>query len=923
MLADTVPARGGASLPDQTAGATASALEAEVLGLLGQGGGVVVDTSGAGLGKSFATWELVGRLLLADVTVEYLVPTRALRGEAATLARSMSIPVVELPGLGEEAATWRGGGCVDPEGVARARAAHPAGQAEHCGACPYRERCPLIAARKVGFSPASNAVLLTTSAGWSLRGPRPMRVGERRVTVVDERVWHLATRTFTLSLAQLQALKRDGVAATSHLVDALGASALRDKGREVAGWTLEDVAAVDDGTVGDLLRVDLDAVSFHAGRAWAAREAGVGDPGSWEGLVALRELARAGELGRCWVSHGALVVPAARALPQPRTGEVLLCLDATASLHVAALLWPRVRMVTVSRAPLQRPRLLHLAVKTSVERGGSKESRAATLAGRAATLAGRLAAAGALGFAPRADLLDAQHPLHVEGGGQWLYHAGPQGRGSNVHAHERRAVLLPYHVPRAQVELVAEQWRRGDPGPLDMERVTLEDGRREWLRVGALGEAWGAEAREQLVDAELYQEAHRLRGLRESGRELVFIGGHVPRWLRDECDVVALDRDTSEAAVWAWQGGRLSACLSACEEAIAAAVAVHGGVWCPSVQPWTVGVARAAVAGRLPAVLREVLPPLASCPLDSTPLYDALGAHWASRHVGEGLVVREVLGPKGRVRVVCDAARSGADVHALQALLWPTWARERLDVAALLRDLADALRAKGRAPTWGELVGASGVARSTWRARLKSAGLPSELGAALSAAAGVGGEGDRVLPNAPCEALSLERLAAPRHPPRELQPTAPSAPPRAPDAPTSPPPPLSLERLAAPCHPRAPDAPTPPPPSLERLAAPCHPRAPDAPTPPPPSLERLAAPRHPFEPDAPTPPRPDLRAPDAPTPPRSAPLKAPPQARTQSGLGKGTRGRGRSKGRKGEPPTPEPLDYIGRQIWPGAPWAAR
>jgi hypothetical protein len=624
----------------------------------------------------------------------------------------------------------------------------------------------------------------STLASWGLTPPDTR--APLRLTILDESVLGVGLREHGLDAAALAALRLDGVDVDAGLVEALLASGLRGKGGKAsAGWSLDDVAAVLGVAAGDLVRVDPKCATYRAGEAWARGDAGAVDPGPWTWLDALRAHARAGTLGRLRVAHGRLWVAVARDVPQPRAGEVFLYLDATASLHVARALWPAAQLVEVYGAPLHRPTVLRLDVEGGVERGGTREGRAATPAGRAAALAGRLVAQGeGVGWAPRRDLQDVEHPLHVDGHdpAAWEHHGSSRSRGSNEWAARRRAVVLPYHVPAHSIEALALALSRLDPGPQDVERVLVDPQgqvRREVVQAGGLdAEDWRREALAQLVDAQLYQEAHRVRGLREPGREIVLVGARLPSWLRREAGALV---DVEAWAVWAVQGGGVALVDGWREAVIGAAVAAHGGVWAPSVHAWTVGEAREALRATLPPTLRD-LPPL-PCALDGRDLGDVVGRDWARRFdLGDELVVREVVGPQGRACVVCAHAHALAPAHALQARLWPAWAALRLDVGARLREHVDGLRASGREVTWAALVEASRVARSTWRGWLAAAGLPPGLQAALDAVGDGLGEGGGVLASAPRLSRSpCEHPATPPAPAEErvsAPPTPRQAPPR-------------------------------------------------------------------------------------------------------------------------------------------------
>ena len=706
----------------------------EVLALAAVGGGVLHVSSGAGQGKTRAALaELWRRLRDLGWGGFYHGPSRDVRDEAADVGAQAGLDVVRLPGVGEAGPSWAGGGGIDPVGIERALQAHPDGAARHCQDCPARAGCPVHTARKAAHGAPPATLRASTVASYALTPPDALQ-GALRLTILDEAVVGQAVRECGLDVAALAALRLDGVDAGA-LVEALAASGERGTGGRVsAGWALDAVAGALGVAVGDLVKVDPTASTYHAGEAWARGDAGAVDPGPWMALAALREHARASTLGGLRVAHGRLWVGCVRPVPQPRLGEVVLCLDATGSLNIARVLWPTAKLVEVYGAPSHRPDVVRLDVAGGVEHGGTKEGRARSLAGRAATLAGRLVAQGdAVGWGPKRDLLDVEHPLHVEGHDPqaWSYHGSPLSRGSNAWASKTRAVVLPYHVPQHSLDALAGALARLDPGPLDVERVEVDEAgqvRRQVVRAGGLdAEGWRQEARAQLVEAQVYQEAHRVRGLREPGRQIVLVGGVVPRWLRREASAV---QDVEAWGVWAVQGGGLAHVDGAREALLRAAVDAHGGAWCAQVHPWTVGNARAALRLDLPPVLRDLDP--APCDLDALPLAQALGQDWARRYVqGGGLVVRQVRGPSGLVGVACDETCAALDEAALQARLWPDWAARRQDVAAALRQAVEALQ--GRALTWGALCEVAGGSRATWRRRLVEAGLPTALEQAVGA----------------------------------------------------------------------------------------------------------------------------------------------------------------------------------------------
>lgn len=736
----------------------------EVRALQAAGGGVLLWTSGAGQGKTRAALaELWPVLRREGWRATYHAPSRDVRDEAADVAAEAGLDVVRLPGVGESGPSWAGGGCIDPVGIERALQAHPDGAARHCQECPARAGCPVHTARKAAHGAPPATLRASTVASYALTPPDALQ-GVRRLTILDESVMGQALREYGLDVAALAALRLDGVDAGA-LVGALAASGEVGKGgRASAGWALDNVAAALGVAVGDLVRVDPKASTYHAGEAWGRCDKGAVDPGPWQALDALREHARAGTLGGLRVAHGRLWVGGVRPVPQVRAGEVVLCLDATGSLNIARILWPTARLVEVYGAPLHRPDVVRLDVAGGVEHGGTREGRARSLAGRGATLAGRLVAQGdAVGWAPRRDLRDVEHPLHVEGHDPqaWEHHGSSRSRGSNAWARKTRAVVLPYHVPQHSLDALAGALARLDPGPLDVARVEVDEAgqvRREVVRAGGLDAAgWRREARAQLVDAQVYQQAHRVRGLREPGRQIVLIGGEVPCFLRREAGAVL---DVEAWAVWAVQGGGLAHVEGAREALLRAAVDAHGGAWCAQVHPWTVGEARAVLRATLPPVLRA-LPP-APCDLDALPLAQALGQDWARRYVlGGGLVVRQVRGPAGLVGVACDETCAALDEGALQARLWPTWAARRQDVGGALRRAVEALQ--GRALTWAALCEVMGGSRATWRRRLVEAGLPTVLEQAVGAVRQNMNacEGVQVLANAPEK--SLEPMRAPEH----------------------------------------------------------------------------------------------------------------------------------------------------------------
>ena len=719
--------------------AEVEAVLVEVRALQAAGGGVLLWTSGAGQGKTRAALAALWPVLRREGwRCTYHGPSRDVRDEAADVAGGVGLDVVRVPGVGEAGATWARGGCVDPGGVERALRAHPGGAADHCRACPARATCPVHTARRAAYGAPPETLRASTVAAWALTPPDD--TPGPRLTILDESVMGQALREHGLDVAALAALRLDGVDAGALVAaQALAASGELGKGGRVrAGWALQDVAGALGVGVGDLVRVDPKTSTYRAGEAWARGDEGAVDPGPWQALAALREHARAGTLGGLRVAHGRLWVGGARPVPQVRAGEVVLCLDATGSLDVARVLWPAARLVEVYGAPLHRPDVVRLDVAGGVERGGTREGRARSLAGRAATLAGRLVdeLGDAVGWAPRRDLRDVEHPLHVEGHdvGAWEHHGSSRSRGSNAWARKTRAVVLPHHVPQHSLDALAGALARLDPGGQDVARVEVDEAgqvRREVVRAGGLDAAgWRREARAQLVDAQTYQEAHRVRGLREPGRQVVLVGGAVPRWLRREAGAV---RDVEAWGVWAVQGGGLAHVDGAREALLRAAVDAHGGAWCAQVHPMTVGEARAVLWATLPPVLRA-LPP-APCDLDALPLAQALGQDWARRYVQEGgLVVRQVRGPAGLVGVACDETCAALDEGALQARLWPAWAARRQDVGGALRRAVEALQ--GRALTWAALCEVAGGSRPTWRRRLVEAGLPPVLD---EAAAVVGG----------------------------------------------------------------------------------------------------------------------------------------------------------------------------------------
>jgi len=256
-------------------------------------------------------------------------------------------------------------------------------------------------------------------------------------------------------------------------------------------------------------------------------------------------------------------------------------------------------------------------------------------------------------------------------------------------------------------------------------------------------------------------------GLRYPGRQVVLVGARVPRWLRQEAARVV---EVPSWGVWAVMGGGMAHVDGLGAALIGAAVDAHGGAWCASVHPMTVGEARAVLRLALPPVLRG-LDPL-PCDLDPLPLAQALGQDWARRYVegGGGLVVRQVRGPSGRVGVACDETGAELDEGALQARLWPAWAAMRQDVAAALRRAVEALQ--GRALTWAALCEVAGGSRWAWRRRLVEAGLPPVLDEAAAVVGGVVPQtpqnltvfsGVQVLADAPKIETPLEQMRAPEH----------------------------------------------------------------------------------------------------------------------------------------------------------------
>lgn len=701
-------------------------------------GGVVLWASGAGSGKTTTALERLWPALRERVDVgEYFGPSRAVRDEAAAAAGAAGLHVARVPGTGEAGAKWARGGCTRPAEVERAMVAHPDGARWVCLGCPERGGCPVHAARHAAHGAPSSTLRASTTAAYALREPRK---GGRRLVLLDEAVWPHVAQEFALDAGALRALVDDGVWVDPKLVDVLGASVNLGHEKRSAGWSLADACQALGVGGGDVLRVAPNASEYQAGGRWLADPSRASNPGPWQALEALRGHARAGTLGRCRVVDGKLWVPRARSMPW-QEGDLIVCLDASLSRDLARVLWPAAPLVEVYAHAPHAPVVVHLDVHTSVERGGAREQRASTPAARACALAGRIVALGdAVGFTARRDLQDPQHPMHVEGAHKdsWQYHGSPLTRGSNKWKHLRRAVLLPHHVPHHALETRAASWFALDPGSQDVARVVVTatgEVRRELVTAGGLNlDAWRTVAREQIADAQTYQEAHRVRGLRASGREVWLIGARVPRWLRQEAAHV---ERIGEAALWALQGGALLHTPQARAAALRAAVDAHGGAWCPTAQPWTSGEARAALFGSLHPVVQAV--GMQPHPCDALDLGAALGAHWAALASVEGLNVREVHGPKGRVRVaLAQGPGAGAqDVGALQARFWPQWARLRADVGGELRACVEGLRAVGQRVTWRGIAKASGVSDRTWVRRVREVGLPGSLDALLDALDGM------------------------------------------------------------------------------------------------------------------------------------------------------------------------------------------
>ena len=746
----------------------------EAHALVARGGGVLVLSSGAGMGKTRAVLsEVWPELRRQGWRGSYHGPSRAMRDEAALVADEAGLSVARWPGVGEAGASWSRGGCVDPHGIERAQSAHPEGAARHCQTCPARAGCPIHSARAAAAGAPSETLRVSTSAAYVCAPPDPRG---RQVLIIDEAFLGHVCPEHGLDAAALAALRADGVQVGDGLVEALALSCETRKttGRARAGWTLASLAPMLGVGVGDLLRVDAKTSTRAAAEAYLRGDLGAASPGPWQALDALRARARAGTLGEVRVAHGRLWVCHVTA-PTWRPGDLILVLDATASLDVVRAFWPTAPIVEVYGAPLHRPEVVHIEATCGVVRGGTKDGRARSLAGREAALAGRLVAQGeAVGWGAKSDLFDDEHPMHVVplDTRAWSYHGSSLSRGSNAWASLPRAVVLPYHVPTHSIDALAGALQARDPGACDVWRVEVDEaGRvsRRLVRAGGIDAAgWREVAREQLVDAQVYQEAHRVRGLRYPGRQVVLVGARVPRWLRQEAARVV---EVPSWGVWAVQGGGMAHVDGLWAALIGAAVGAHGGAWCGQAHPMTVGEARAALRLALPPVLRD-LDPL-PCDLDPLPLVQALGQDWARRYIegGGGLVVRQVRGPSGRVGVACDETCAALDEGALQARLWPTWAAGRQDVGGALRRAVEALQ--GRALTWAALVEVGGGSRWAWRRRLVEAGLPTVLDEAaavalmpqtpqnLTALDACGGV--QVLADAPKIKTPLEPMRAPAH----------------------------------------------------------------------------------------------------------------------------------------------------------------